>query len=307
MKRVIISGGGTGGHIYPAITIYKEIMKQNPDAKVLYVGTKQGLEATLVPKEGIEFTTIPVQGLQRQLSLGTLVTLGKTALGIVKANAIVCKFKPDVVIGTGGYVCGPILLAAALHNIPTIIQEQNVIAGITNKILSRFVDVVALGYKDAEASFSKAKRVVYTGNPVRPDVLVDSRTVGRNGDGLGCSSLILPYLHDMPKALAAADLAVFRSGAIGLAELAVRGIPSVLIPYPYAAEDHQTYNARIFVQEGAAHMIVDKMLSAHDLIGEIEMFMANRDLLAQMGDRALQLGKPNAAHDIAKLALSIAK
>lgn len=369
MKKIIISGGGTGGHIYPAITIYKEIMKQHPDAKVLYVGTKQGLEATLVPKEGIEFTTIPVQGLQRQLSLGTLVTLGKTALGIVKANAIICKFRPDVVIGTGGYVCGPILMAAALHNIPTLIQEQNVIAGITNKILSRFVDVVAMGYKDAAASFSKAKRVVYTGNPVRPEVLVDSRTAGRHyfnlsddtftvliaggsrgartinnamidvhkhfqgkegiklihitgsgeyesvlsqlgitdGKGLGQSSLILPYLHDMPKALAAADLAVFRSGAIGLAELAVRGIPSVLVPYPYAAEDHQTYNARIFVQEGAAHMIVDKMLSAHDLIGEIEMFMANRDLLAQMGERALQLGKPNAAHDIAKLALSIAK
>ena len=108
------------------------------------------------------------------------LTLGKTALGIVKANAIICKFKPDVVIGTGGYVCGPVLMAAALHNIPTLIQEQNVIAGITNKILSRFVDVVALGYKDAEASFSKAKRVVYTGNPVRPDVLVDSRTAGRN-------------------------------------------------------------------------------------------------------------------------------
>lgn len=180
MKKIIISGGGTGGHIYPAITIYKEIMKQHPDAKVLYVGTKQGLEATLVPKEGIEFTTIPVQGLQRQLSLGTLVTLGKTALGIVKANAIICKFRPDVVIGTGGYVCGPILMAAALHNIPTLIQEQNVIAGITNKILSRFVDVVAMGYKDAAASFSKAKRVVYTGNPVRPEVLVDSRTAGRN-------------------------------------------------------------------------------------------------------------------------------
>ncbi len=99
----------------------------------------------------------------------------------------------------------------------------------------------------------------------------------------------------------AADLAVFRSGAIGLAELAVRGIPSVLIPYPYAAEDHQTYNARIFVQEGAAHMIVDQMLSAHDLIGEIEMFMANRDLLSQMGERALQLGKPNATHNITNI------
>lgn len=144
MKKIIISGGGTGGHIYPAITIYKEIMKQHPDAKVLYVGTKQGLEATLVPKEGIEFTTIPVQGLQRQLSLGTLVTLGKTALGIVKANAIICKFRPDVVIGTGGYVCGPILMAAALHNIPTLIQEQNVIAGIrpiTEKAIAATADV----------------------------------------------------------------------------------------------------------------------------------------------------------------------
>ena len=235
--------------------------------------------------------------------------------------------------------------------------------------MSRFVDIVAVGYNEAAKSFGKAKRVVYTGNPVRPDVLVDSRTEGRqffglsddiftvliaggsrgartintamidvhkhfkgkpgiklihitgngeyntvleqlgidDGTGLGESSLILPYLHDMPKALAATDLAVFRSGAIGLAELAVRGIPSILVPYPYAAEDHQTYNARIFVQEGAAHMIVDKVLTSHDLIGEIEMFMANRELLAQMGASALRLGKPNAAHDIAELALSIAK
>ena len=97
MKRIIISGGGTGGHIYPAITIYKEIMKQNPDAQVLYVGTERGLEATLVPKEGIEFTTLPVQGLQRKLSFGTLVTLGKTAFSLVKANTIISNFKPDVV------------------------------------------------------------------------------------------------------------------------------------------------------------------------------------------------------------------
>lgn len=94
MKRIIISGGGTGGHIYPAITIYKEIMKQNPDAQVLYVGTERGLEATLVPKEGIEFTTLPVQGLQRKLSFGTLVTLGKTAFSLVKANTIISNFKP---------------------------------------------------------------------------------------------------------------------------------------------------------------------------------------------------------------------
>lgn len=369
MKRIIISGGGTGGHIYPAITIYKEIMKLEPDAQVLYVGTEHGLEADLVPKENIDFVTIPVQGMQRKLSLDTFVTVGKTAYSLVKALRIISQFKPDVVIGTGGYVCGPILMAASLRNIPTIIQEQNVIAGVTNRILSRFVDVVAVGYEEAKKSFTKAKSVVYTGNPVRPDVLVDSREEGREhfnlsdsvftvliaggsrgartinnamvdvhkhfqgrrdiklihitGNGeyqsvlsqLGVSdgaefsesSLILPYLHDMPKALAAADLAVFRSGAIGLAELAVRGIPSVLIPYPYAAEDHQTYNARIFVQEGAAHMIVDKVLTSHDLIGEIEMFMENHELLAQMGQGALRLGRPHAARDIAELALSISK
>ena len=140
MKRIIISGGGTGGHIYPAITIYKEIMKQQPDA-----GTEHGLEADLVPKENIDFVTLPVQGLQRKLSLGTLVTMGKTVFSLIKANLIISDFKPDVVIGTGGYVCGPILMAAALRNIPTLIQEQNVIAGITNKILSRFVDIVAVG------------------------------------------------------------------------------------------------------------------------------------------------------------------
>ena len=144
MKRIIISGGGTGGHIYPAITIYKEIMKQQPDAQVLYVGTEHGLEADLVPKEHIDFVTLPVQGLQRKLSLGTLVTMGKTAFSLIKANSIISDFKPDVVIGTGGYVCGPILMAAALRNIPTLIQEQNVIAGITNKILVALLTLLQL-------------------------------------------------------------------------------------------------------------------------------------------------------------------
>lgn len=367
-KRIIISGGGTGGHIYPAITIYKQIMATT-EAEVLYVGTEKGLEATLVPKEGIRFETIPAQGLQRQLGWGTLVTLKKTLSSLWKANKIVSDFKPDVVIGTGGYVCGPILMAAALRKIPTLIQEQNVIAGITNKILSRFVDVVAVGYEQAAQSFHACKRVVYTGNPVRPEVLVDSRQEGRQffqlgedaftvlisggsrgarsinkamidvhkhfkdvkglklihvtgsgeyesvlqalgiqeGESFGRASLILPYLHEMPKALAAADLAIFRAGAIGLAELAVRGIPSVLIPYPYAAEDHQTFNAQIFVHKGAAHMIVDKALTSHDLIEEIESCMHNQATLDRMAKAAQALGKPNAAKDIVDLALEIAK
>lgn len=365
--KVILSGGGTGGHIYPAITIYKEIMRLHPDAEVLYVGTKRGLESSIVPKEGIAFRTLEVQGLQRHLSLDTLVTAGKTITSLWSAHRIISSFKPDIVIGTGGYVCGPILLAAAMRKIPTLIQEQNVIPGITNKILSRFVDIVAVGYEEAVKAFPKAKRVVCTGNPVRPDVLADTREEGRQyygltdqqfavliaggsrgartinnamidvhsyfkghptlklihatgtdeyarvmaalgvaeGETYSDNSLIVPYLHEMPKALAAADVAVFRAGAIGLAELAVRGIPSVLIPYPYAAEDHQTYNARTFVQEGAAHMIVDAMLSGKDLISEIEMFMDNPDMLRNMAAGAHRLGKPDAAHHIASLALAM--
>lgn len=368
MKRVIISGGGTGGHIYPAITIYKEIAAMT-EAEFLYIGTERGLEASIVPKEGLPFRTLPVQGLARKLSLQTAVTLGKSVGSLFMANSIISEFKPDVVIGTGGYVCGPILMAAALRKIPTLIQEQNVIAGITNKILSRFVDVVAVGYEEAAASFSHCKRVIYTGNPVRPEVLIDSRSDGRrhfkladsdfavliaggsrgarsinnamievhrhfkdrkgiklihvtgsaeydrvlaelgaeDGNSFSESSLILSYLHDMPKGLAAADLAVFRAGAVGLAELTVRGIPSILIPYPYAAEDHQTYNARSLVTAGAARMIVDKMLTGEDLIGEIEYFLENREELAHMASEAKTLGRPNAARDIAQLALEIAK
>ncbi|SUP39876.1 undecaprenyldiphospho-muramoylpentapeptide beta-N-acetylglucosaminyltransferase [Veillonella criceti] len=368
MKRIIISGGGTGGHIYPAITIYKEIAAMT-DAEFLYIGTEKGLEATLVPKEGIPFKTLPVEGLNRNLSVRALVTLGKTLGSLVKANRIISEFKPDIVIGTGGYVCGPILLAAALRHVPTLIQEQNTIGGITNKILSRFVDVVAVGFEEAQKAFVKAKRIVYTGNPVRPEVLVDTREEGRSFfnlqndefavliaggsrgarsintamievhkhfkdkkgiklihvtgtgeyervlDALGIkdgqayseTSVILPYLHEMPKALAAADLAVFRAGAVGLAELTVRGIPSILIPYPYAAEDHQTYNARALVSAGAARMIVDKMLQGNDLIGEIEYFMQNPAERARMSVAAKALGKPQAAHDIAQLALDIAK
>ena len=366
MKRVLISGGGTGGHIYPAITIVKEMAKLE-ETEFLYVGSKNGLESEIVPKEGIPFVTLETQGLTRRLTAQNILALAKSGIAMVKAATIIRKFKPDVVIGTGGFVCGPVLLTAALMGIPTLIQEQNVIAGITNKILSSFVDVVAIGYEDARRAFQRAKRVVYTGNPVRPEVLSVTRDEGRKrfdledstfavlvaggsrgarsinkamigvhhhfkdtsnlriihvtgkldyewvieeltkGGDVSANSQIIPYLHDMPLALAAADLAIFRAGAVGLAEIADRGIPSVLIPYPFAAEDHQTYNAHAFVASGAAKMIVDKFLTSEELISDIEELMGNRELLEQMAIASASLGRPEAAKDIAKLALSIAK
>lgn len=369
MRRVIISGGGTGGHIYPAITIARAIADIEP-TEFLYVGSKIGLENTLIPNEGIPFVTIDVRGLERKISFRNLVTLGKTTGSLIKAEHIIHKFKPDVVIGTGGFVCGPVLLAASLSGIPTLVQEQNVIPGVTNTILSRFVKCVALGYEEAAERFKRKDILVYTGNPVRKDILTGTKDHGRALLGLdpdkftllvaggsrgarsinnamievhryfrdskdiqilhvtgdheydrvvgqlegidgkgryGEGSHIIPYLHHMPEALAAADLAVYRAGAVGLAELTVRGLPAILIPYPYAAEDHQRYNAQALVMCGAAKMILDKMLTGRELLEEIVHLKNDPEALKRMAQASKSKGRPQAAHDIAELALSIAK
>ena len=369
MRRVIISGGGTGGHIYPAITIARAIADIEP-TEFLYVGSKIGLENTLIPNEGIPFVTIDVRGLERKISFRNLVTLGKTAGSLLRAEQIIHKFKPDVVIGTGGFVCGPVLLAASLSGIPTLVQEQNVIPGVTNTILSRFVKCVALGYEEAADRFKRKDILVYTGNPVRKDILTGTRDHGRALLGLdpdkftllvaggsrgarsinnamievhryfrdsrdiqilhvtgdheydrvvgqlegidgkgryGEGSHIIPYLHHMPEVLAAADLAVYRAGAVGLAELTVRGLPAILIPYPYAAEDHQRYNAQALVMCGAAKMILDKMLTGRELLEEIVHLKNDPEALKRMARASKSKGRPQAAHDIAELALSIAK
>ena len=152
MKRIILSGGGTGGHIYPAVTIARELENVEP-VEILFVGTPNGMESRIIPEEGYRFASIPASGLKRKITFENVKILCRTAGSLWKARKILREFKPDVVIGTGGYVCGPILMAAALSHIPTMIQEQNVIPGVTNKILSHVVDRVALGYKEAKARF----------------------------------------------------------------------------------------------------------------------------------------------------------
>lgn len=368
MKRVILSGGGTGGHIYPAITIARELSKLD-DVEFLFVGTPNGMESRIVPQEGFEFASLEAAGLKRKLTLDNVRILFKTAGSLFKARRILKDFQPDVVIGTGGYVCGPILLAAALSHVPTLIQEQNVIPGVTNKILSRFVDRIALGYEAAKPRFPHPEKCIYTGNPIRPDILLAKREEARKALGIGSnkfmvlitggsrgartinnamlgvhrhfkdtdtcclyhvtgtleydrivrdlganekgqygkSSRIIRYEYHMPQALAAADLIICRAGAISLAELAACGIPSILIPYPYAAEDHQTFNARVFVAAGAAKMIVDKYLTDKELIQDIEDLMKNQSTLENMSKAASSLGKPKAGQDIAHLALSLIK
>ncbi|MCI5775445.1 MAG: undecaprenyldiphospho-muramoylpentapeptide beta-N-acetylglucosaminyltransferase [Aerococcus sp.] len=170
--RLIFSGGGTGGHIYPSLALINRIKRQDPKAEILYVGTEKGLEATLVPKAGIPFQTIRIQGIKRSLSLDNVRTVWYMLSSVQKAKQMIADFKPDAVIGTGGYVCAPVLYAASRMGIPTIIHEQNSIAGLTNKFLARYVDRIAISFESVANDFKNYEnKVVYTGNPRAQEVV----------------------------------------------------------------------------------------------------------------------------------------
>ncbi len=367
--RVIVSGGGTGGHIYPALTLIRTIGRKVPEARFLYVGTRAGLEADIVPREGIPFTTVEISGFKRSLSPANLARGAKAFGGVLKSLRIVREFRPDIAIGTGGYVCGPILLAASLLRVPSLVQEQNTVPGITNKLLSRFVSRIAAGTREALAVFPKQK-TVFTGNPIRREVMEARREEGLAAFGLdpgkktilvsggsrGARSInramtgvlahyagrpgvqilhvtgsdgyedtlaeltaaginweaagnlfLRPYLYDMPQALACADLAVFRAGAIGIAELTARGVPSILIPYPYAAANHQEHNARAVEAAGAARMILDRDLGAESLLRLLSELLEDDGTLRRMAEASRALGRPQAAEEIADLALQMVR
>lgn len=365
--RIIVSGGGTGGHIYPAVTIANQIKEKQPDAEIIFVGTREGLECEIVPRYGYPIEFIEVAGFQRKLSLDTIKSAFKLLAGLIDALKLIRKIKPDLVVGTGGYVCGPVLFLAALQGIPTCIQEQNAMPGVTNKILAHFVKKVFLGYQEAGKYFGGNSEKIFTGNPIRKEILEVSRataiekfkldpakkTILVSGGSRGARSIndamalvetslagrsdvqvihitgetgyekfigqvekkvlmsdnikVFRYMHDMPMALAAADLAIFRSGAIGLAELMARGIPSILVPYPYATANHQEHNARAVEGAGGAVVILDKELTGEILLKQIESLLADESKLQKMKDAAKALGRPEAAEDIARKVLALLK
>ena len=367
--NIIVSGGGTGGHIYPALTIIQAVKELDGSANFLYVGTNHGLEADIVPREGIRFEAIDLQGLERRFTLENFFRIGKAMLAVLKAIRVVRGFNPDVVVGTGGYVAGPILLAASLMGVPTLIQEQNAFAGITNKILAHFATKIAVGMEAAGDIFP-ADKTVYTGNPIRPEVITADRALGAerfgfapekkivlvsggsrgartinltmidvlkvaacdnsvqylhvtgtgeydevirrlNEEGIDLSRMkhirVEPYLYDMPSAIAMADVTVFRAGATGLAELAARGIPAILIPYPFAAENHQEKNARAVEARGGAEVILNKELTADNLSQCLTDILSDEEKRLRMASAMRSLGKPQAAIAIAEMILAMGK
>ncbi len=357
--KYLISGGGTGGHIYPALAILNEIKSNDKDADILYVGTKEGLESKIIPEEGINFQTIRVKGIPRKINKESFIALKELFSGLKESNKIIKNFKPDIVIGTGGYVCGPVVFQAYRNKVKTLIHEQNAFPGITNKILSRFVDKVAVTFDESIKYFKYPDRVIKTGNPIRSEILnIDKEEAYKKldlkpsksiilsfGGSGGQSSLndsikyiiknlkdidyqlihitgerffegyieelkdidididldnikILPYMHDMAEALNIADIIITSAGAITLAEISSIGIPSILIPKAYTAENHQEYNARSFEKEGAAIVILEKELNGKKLQDNIERLLNDREKLNQMSLSSKNLGKRNAAADI---------
>ena len=363
-ERLFFAGGGTGGHLFPAIAIADEVRRATPDAEILFIGTKGKIESQVVPGRGYRFVPIWISGFSRSLSFSTILFPVKVVVSMLQSIALMLKEKPGVVVGTGGYVCGPPVMAASLLGIPTLIQEQNSYPGATTRMLATRVNQVHITFESTRRFLRRKDNVHLTGNPVRALVGTIPRADGAASLGLdpgrttvlvvggsqGAVSintamlaivppllgqgvqviwltgerefarvqkqlgtppapgglLLCPFLAEMECAFAAADLVVCRSGASTLAELMCAGLPSILVPYPHAAADHQTENARAMVEEGAAFLCPDGDLNTR-LGSLIHALLWNAARRAAMGAAAKTMGKPDAARTLATAALTLAR
>ena len=191
--KILLTGGGTAGHINPAIAIANHVKEREPNSEFLFIGTRNGLETSLVPQSGFDIEYIDIRGFERKISLRNFRNLFKIVKSCRTAKKIIRKFKPDVIIGTGGYVSGPVLYMGAKMKIPTIIHESNALPGLTSKLLAKYVDVAALAFPDTNNRFAKAKRVEVTGNPIRPSILKTDKSTARRGLKLGDKPFILAF------------------------------------------------------------------------------------------------------------------
>ncbi len=349
--RVLFAGGGTAGHINPAIAVAGYIRSKQPDAELYYIGRKGGMEERLVPAAGINFHGIEVSGFQRQLNWENIKyninAASQLASASRNARRLLLDIKPDVVMGTGGYVSGPVLRQAAKLGIKCCIHEQNAFAGVANKMLAPKVDAVMLAMPDAEKYFKAKNKPIVTGNPVRESVInmtkqkargilgMDERPMilsfggslgarrinetvadvmawhwksgqivhyhatgeygvelmpkllAEKGVDLNCENIhITEYIDNMDVMLAAADLVICRSGAITISELAVQGKPSVLIPSPNVAENHQYHNAMTLVSRGAAAIVEEKDLTGEKLTQTVGELITDKARLEKMSQNA---------------------
>ncbi|RJQ43195.1 MAG: undecaprenyldiphospho-muramoylpentapeptide beta-N-acetylglucosaminyltransferase [Nitrospiraceae bacterium] len=362
--KIIIAGGGTGGHIFPAIAIAREFKKKFPDGRVTFVGTARGMEAKIIPKEGFDVRFIRSEGLVGKDLMHTMKSLLTIPVSLKDSRKILKEIDPDIVLGVGGYSSGPVVLCASMMGIPTMIHEQNTLPGFANKLLGKFVDTIAVTYHESIEFFPPEKSYL-TGNPVRAEILTGDRERGcRNfsldsglftifvfGGSLGASAInkavseslaymepfrervqflhqtgerdldavreiyryrefkgtVIPFVFDMADAYAVADLVISRAGATTLAELTACGKAAILIPYPFAAANHQEVNARKLWDIGAAQMILERDLNGKTLADLIRHLLEDPEAIGEIERTSKALGNIEATEKIVGLMTGLIK
>ncbi len=361
--RIIIAGGGTGGHLFPGISIANAFMATNIRNRILFAGTGKSIETDIVAQAGFPHRKVTAEGLKGRGLTAQIRSLLKLPMGIWESVRMIREFRPHLVIGVGGYSSGPVVLAARLLGAKIVLHEQNRLPGIANRMLSLFADRVCVSFppsreKGFPPSVRESGRICVTGNPVRKEILrigekesghhdkpftvlitggsqgahrinmtmteavkhlkelqkfrlvhqtgsLDESAVRQAYADAGISSEVRPFFTDMPLQYRDADLILCRAGASTVAEIAAMGKPAIFIPFPYAADDHQTQNARSLVQAGAADMIAEKELDAQKLAEKIEFYAKHPELLKTMAEKAKKFGKPDAAAHIAEICFSL--
>lgn len=357
--KYLISGGGTGGHIFPALAIANKIKKENPDAEILFIGASDKMEMQRVPEAGYPIEGLQIYGISRDFSWKGIKKNVKLPFVLAKAmrraKNIIREFKPDVAIGVGGFASGPALKSATKLGVPTVLQEQNSYPGVTNKMLASKAKRICVAYDGLERYFP-AEKIVKTGNPIRAEILniqdkdpkaykyfnfvPEKKTVLVVGGSLGARTLnetmaahldefrktdiqllwqtgeqffrnidskllaeqdehirIVPFIKNMNDAYSIADIIVSRAGALALAELAIVGKPAILVPFPYAAEDHQTYNAKALSTKDAAILIPDNEAKTK-LMPELMSLAADDERCKKMSEQLATFAQPTAINKI---------
>ncbi len=363
--KIVFAAGGTGGHINPALAIADKVKEVFPACDILFIGSPNGLEAKLVTNAGYSFTGVKMSGLKRKLTPSAIAhNIGATVNYVtaeVKVKKILKDYKPDLVIGTGGYVTGTVLKAALKCGIKTAVHESNSLPGVSVKVLAPKMDLVMLGSEDAKKHLKECKRCVVTGNPLRNNIPIESRSDARKRLGLpdcftvlsaGGSQgaarineavahllsweqkkgdinhihaygkfgrdtfpqsleengvnkddphfIIKEYIDNMYTCMCASDLIITRAGAMTLTELTAIGRASILVPYPYAAENHQYYNALTLKNVNAGRIINDKDLDAQTLIDMVNELYDNYELITVMEENAARMSIKDSAGVILK-------
>ncbi|MGE0450050.1 MAG: undecaprenyldiphospho-muramoylpentapeptide beta-N-acetylglucosaminyltransferase [Vicinamibacterales bacterium] len=359
--RVVIAGGGTGGHLYPGLAVARALIARVPAAAVSFAGTSRGIEATVVPREGFELDVIRSGGLKGKSIAGWTRGVTLLPMSLVDAWRILTRRRPHLVIGVGGYSSGPVVLTAASRGIPTMLLEQNAAPGLTNRLLARVVKAAAVTYESTTAYFGS--KAFVSGNPVRAEffggvdlhslerdhaapsgvgVLIfggsqgahainmamveaaarlvrsaqplrithqtgerDLDTVRAAYAAVGMAADVEPFLYDMARRIADADLVVCRAGATTLAELTAAGKPSILVPLPTATDDHQRKNAELLAQAGAAEVVAQSERLGADLAERITTLAGDAGRRRQMSTAARRLARPDAARIVVDRALQL--